>query len=372
MTTVGVIGIGELGSRLARRLRGAGYQVLVYDVADVALANVADDDVTVTATVAELSERSDVIVTCVTDHDAVREVCLGTDGVAGAVRPDTVLIDTTTSLPSVSKEVATALAGRGAYLIDVPVSRGVPAAEQGTLSAMVGGREEVYQTVLPLLRTFATDIALVGDVGAGHAVKLWNMQLMAVHQTALTEALWRVRQAGGSVAAAVAAFESGQARTYLTSNHFPKFVLGGTYDSRFTTGLMRKDLALALQLGAELGVSAPVAERTLAGYDVACDAGLGPDDNMRLVPFQWALLDGASPAGAAVAARAAKGSPDGASTCGGTDSLTAVDAELAEVNRTALAEVLTAVEAYGMRSEVALSMISASSGSSRHVTAALT
>ncbi|MQA04643.1 MAG: NAD-binding protein [Streptosporangiales bacterium] len=371
MTTVGVIGVGELGSRLARRLRGGGYDVWAYDIDATALASLATDDISVVDTIAELAERCHVVVTCVTDHHAVREVCLGADGMVAAARPGMVLIDTTTSLPSVTAAVADALAERGGYLLDVPVSRGVPAAEQGTLSAMVGGSEETYRAVLPLLRTFATDIARVGDIGTGHAVKLWNMQLMAAHQVALTETLWRARNDGMSVAAAVAAFDDGQARTYLTSNHFPKFVLTGTYDSKFTTGLMRKDLALSLELGSELGVPAPAASNALAVYDQACAAGLAPADNMRLVPFQLAMRAGAPAAEAARAAQAAAGPPDPDEAHTDPTYLAKADADLSQVNRTALDDVVAAIEAYGIPPEVALAMIAASSGTSQHVASTL-
>lgn len=370
MTRVGVIGVGQLGSRLAWRLRDAGHDVSVYDVDKDTLLSTARSDLVVRRSVADLTTNSDVVVTCVTDPAAVRDVCLGPGGVVSAVRSGTLLVDTTTSLPSLTREVAAALAERDAIMVDAPVSRGIPAAEQGTLSAMVGGSVEAYRRALPVLRTFATDIANVGGAGAGHAVKLWNMQLMAVHQVALIEALWHTRRAGLSTGSAVAAFQAGRARTYLTSNHFPKYVLTGSYDSKFTAALMRKDLGLALELARELDVPAPLAQRTMDVYDRACSVGLDVADNMRLAPFWWAVLSDASPGRAASAARNAGREPDTGVV--DTERLTSADEDLGARNQMALSEVRDAVAAYGLPVPSVFSMINASSGASRCVDELLT
>ena len=280
---VGVIGTGQIGSRMARRLLQAGYRAVIFDLDAAAMQGMPGAEPAESA--AAVAARCDLIITCVTDNHAVRDAVLGAGGIIESIRPAHLIIETTTSTPATTREVTAALRHHGADLVDAPVSRGVPAAENGTLSIMVGGEEASRQRAQPVLSVLGTDIIDTGEVGTGHVAKAMNMMVMAVNFVATMELMHVAESRGISRAESIAAFAAGPGRSFVVDHHWPRYILPETYDSGFTLGLMWKDLRIASEIAADSGQCPLLGERVTALYRWAAARGLADADNTRLVEF---------------------------------------------------------------------------------------
>lgn len=288
---VGVIGTGQLGSVLTNRFLDAGYEVVAYDI-DPAALNRLRPDVKRAMTSAEVAAAAPTVITCVSDPAAVRDCVLTDAGVLTGASAETLVIEMTTSAPETTRHVGAALARAGAAIVDAPVSRGVPAAIEGTLSVWLGGERADVDRALPYLEPLATDVLHVGPLGAGHAVKAVNMMLMGANLIATAEATAVAKSYGVELDAMLDVLNASSGGNFMTSNHFPRFVRSGTYSSAFSAGLMRKDLRVARDLAEDVGVPALFGTRALEIYNtfLARD-GVEPDsDNMLIVPFLWNLL----------------------------------------------------------------------------------
>jgi 3-hydroxyisobutyrate dehydrogenase-like beta-hydroxyacid dehydrogenase len=288
---VGVIGTGQLGSVIAHRLLGAGYDVVAYDRDPRALAGL-EPAVRRASGPREVAEAAPTVITCVTDAAAVRECVLGDEGLLAAAGAQTLVLEMTTSSPVVTRELGAVLAGVGAAMVDAPVSRGVPAARRGELSAWLGGDAADVARARPYLEPLATDVLHVGPLGAGHTVKAVNMMLMGVNLLATAEAAVVARSYGIDPERLMDVLNASSGGSYMTSNHFPRFVLSGSYESGFTSALMRKDLKVAVELAHDLGEPVLFGARALEMYNAfLAQADVRPDtDNMRVVQFVAELM----------------------------------------------------------------------------------
>jgi 3-hydroxyisobutyrate dehydrogenase-like beta-hydroxyacid dehydrogenase len=283
VTSVGVIGTGQIGSRMARRLLRAGYRVVIHDSDPVAMEGVTGAQQVDSA--AAVARDCDLMIICVTDHHAVRDVVMGQGGILEAVLPRHLVIDTTTSTPATTREVAAALRERGADLVDAPVSRGVPAAENGTLSIMLGGHEASRERACPVLEELGTDIIHTGEVGTGHIAKAMNMMVMAVNFTATMELMHVADSLGIPRETSIAHFAAGPGRSFVLDHHWPRYILPAAYNSGFTLGLMWKDLRIASEIAADSGQVPLLGERVTSLYRWAATTGMAEADNTRLVEF---------------------------------------------------------------------------------------
>lgn len=292
-TRVGVIGTGQLGRVLCQRLLQGGFDVAGYDIDPATRARI-DPRVEWCASPATVAELAPVVITCVTGPQAVLDCVTGEHGVLQAAAAGTLVIDTTTSAPAATRHIGERLHAVGAAIVDAPVSRGIPAAERGTLSVWIGGDERDVERARPYLLHLANDILHVGPLGCGHAVKAVNMMLMGVNLLATAEALSIAQANDISPEAMLAVLNASSGGNYLSRNHFPDYVLSGSYDSRFSLQLMRKDLRIARDLAEESGLPALFLQRSLGLYDLCMTTTkAGAEmDNMTVVPFIWNLMEG--------------------------------------------------------------------------------
>lgn len=360
---VGIVGVGQLGLCFVQRLRSAGLDVHAYDVNAVALDRAKDAGAVTQTSPAAVAHDCAVVLVCVTGPDEVRECALGRDGLQDALKADALVIDTSTSLPATTREVANLLAARGAKFIDAPVSRGVPAALAGTLSIMVGADDaETVERALPILNLLGSDIVKVGGLGDGHAVKLLNMMLMGAHLVGNAEALGLAASRGADAHAMIDFLNRSAGVSYMTSNHLPRFALSGSYSSGFSLKLMVKDLGLGRRLADALSIPMPLADRVWHAYTSTLRQ-LGDVDNMRLVPYLAALAAGRSPEQARTDARSGQlpNPPKSIRAAPPSD----VVATVAASNAVAAGEALRIATASGLSISTAFSVIDMSSGSSQ-------
>jgi 3-hydroxyisobutyrate dehydrogenase len=186
------------------------------------------------------------------------------------------VVDLTSSLPATTREMASLLAQRGIGMIDAPLSGGVAGAQQGRLTAMVGGDEELLEVARPVLAAFASQVLWAGPLGAGHAIKAINNALSAASLAVSCAMLVRAQRAGLDADTVVHEWNRGPARSQNSEVKLPRDVLSGTYASGFTLGLMEKDVATALRIAESHDLSLPVTTAVHSLWRAAL-ADLGPD-----------------------------------------------------------------------------------------------
>lgn len=270
--SVGFIGLGKMGQPMCRRIVVAGWPVVGYDQAPGvvdALAGIAG--FSAAASLSDVAAHADVVILMLPNSDVVDAVVNG--GLVDGLRPGTVVIDMSSSVPARTRALSTRLAEHGVVLLDAPVSGGVGGAMNGTLTVMVGGPAETFASLSPLLRAMGDRVEHVGEVGAGHAVKALNNLMSAAHLWASSEALLAARRFGLKVTTALKVINTSSGRSGSTENKWPNFVLTGRYDSGFALGLMSKDVKIALDLIKSVGVSARVSQAVSDVWEAA-NAGL--------------------------------------------------------------------------------------------------
>lgn len=279
--TTGVIGLGAMGLPMAATLVGKGFAVTGYDPDDQRSQMAAASGVTLTASPLEVFRNCDIVILSLPAAQHVRGVIeasgLLTDGLGRRV-----IIDTSTSEPGVSRELAAALAAMGHGFLDAPVSGGPSGAASGQLSFMVGGNEADFAQAQPQLTAMGAKIVHVGASGAGNVTKLVNNMLVACHMLTTAEGLRLAEAAGVSADDALRVVNAASGRSMLSEVHFPNWVLSGTFASGFAAGLMRKDVRLALQLADQVDADLPMASLARDLWSEARSGIADSDDFTRL------------------------------------------------------------------------------------------
>jgi 3-hydroxyisobutyrate dehydrogenase len=253
---IGFIGLGTMGSRMAERIRAAGYPLAVYNRSRAKTQPFVQRGGQAVETPRELAERSDVILCSVTDDAALRGVMLGPDGALAGARSGAVIVDVSTVSPAISRELARAARAKGVSMIDAAVSGSGPQAEQGTLTIFVGGEQEAYERTKPVLDVLGKEIFYMGPSGAGSTMKLVVNTLLGVGLQAIAEAIALGEKAGLRKDRLVDVL--GQT-TVVAPGHRAKLTnaLREEYPVAFALRLMSKDFGLVLDQAAELDVPMP-------------------------------------------------------------------------------------------------------------------
>lgn len=278
--TVGFIGIGIMGSGMARNLVAAGFDVVVWNRTPAKAE--AIEGATVVASPAECVARAPVILLCVADTPDVRAVVEGPGGLFEGPCEGRLIVDHSTISPSVTRDLAAAAAERGARWLDAPISGGSEGAARGTLSIMVGGEAADLEQARPYLSATGRSITHVGPVGAGQTVKLVNQILVVINQLAVSEALVFAQAAGLDLAATLEAVTGGAAGSWMLANRGPQMI-ERDWRPGFTIDLQQKDLRLVLAEADELGVPVLATGLVHGLYRALQKDGLGSEGNHALV-----------------------------------------------------------------------------------------
>ncbi|AGE22078.1 NAD(P)-dependent oxidoreductase [Geobacillus sp. G4] len=278
MTRVGFIGLGVMGSRMARRLLEAGFNVTVYNRTTEKAVPLVNLGARQAATVAELAGEADIICTCLSMPDDVIEVYTGEGGVLSAAHPGTICLDFTTVGPKTSRFVARRADEHGVAYLDAPVSGGPEGAEQGALTIMVGGAKEAWERVRPLLRVLGKTVEYLGESGAGSAAKAINQYLVAVHSVAAAEAMVAGVAYGLHAGKLYRLLKESYGDSRMLRRHMEQFVL----PRRFTPGgavkYVHKDVRLANELMDEIGLGRRLGIQAEEAFAAAIAAGLADLD----------------------------------------------------------------------------------------------
>ena len=253
---IGLIGLGIMGKPMAKNLLKAGYDLTVNDRNQASIDEVVAAGAKA-ATQAEIGETCDVVLTMLPNSPQVKEVMLTEDGVADHMKPGSVFIDMSSINPVASKEIAAVLAEKGVEMLDAPVSGGEPKAIDGTLSFMVGGKQEVFDKYKDLLGAMGASVVRCGDVGAGNTTKLANQIIVACNIQALAEALTLAQKAGVDPQLVFEAIRGGLAGSTVMNAKAPMMIEGNDKPG-FKIDLHIKDLNNALDCAHTVGAPVPM------------------------------------------------------------------------------------------------------------------
>lgn len=295
MTTLGFVGLGAMGSRLAGRLLAAGHTVVGYNrTPDKARALVAAG-LRLERSPRAVAEAAEAVFTMVTDDAALRAVALGADGVVAGLRPGAVWIEMSTVGPAVVRELGDAVAARGATILDVPVSGSTITVEQGTASFQAGGDPRALDRVRPYLAAMGSGgVTHVGALGLAKTMKVATNLGLAVQILAFSEAVLLAEKSGIAREVAVDALLKSVVASPMLKYRGP-FVVGRMpRDAWFPVPMIQKDLQLALDHGRAIGVPLPTTALTQEFLTMARGLGLG-DQDFAVVFEVLARLSGLKP-----------------------------------------------------------------------------
>ena len=254
---IGFIGLGIMGKPMVRNIMKAGYtEVLVWNRSKAPMDEVVADGA-IASTPREIGESCDVVITMLPNSPQVKEVMLGETGVASYMKPGAVFIDCSSINPVASQEIAVVLAERGVEMLDAPVSGGEPKAIDGTLSFMVGGKQDVFDAHKNLLLTMGASAVRCGEVGAGNTTKLANQIIVACNIQALGEALMLAKKAGVDPKLVFQAIKGGLAGSTVMNAKAPMMIAGNDKPG-FKIDLHIKDLNNALDCAHTVGAPVPM------------------------------------------------------------------------------------------------------------------
>ena len=275
-TSIGFIGLGVMGEPICRNLvRKSGARVIAFDLAAEPLARLRDEGAEIGGSVADVVGKSELVFLCLPSAKHVRAVFEG-DGISKNIRKRQIVVDLGTSSVSQTRDFAGQLAAEGAAWLDAPIARTRQAAQDGTLSVMVGGPRELYEAVEPVIRHFATDVTHCGDVGAGQVTKILNNMVLFETVNALSEAVAVARASGVDAKLLLETLSKGSADSFALRNHGMKAILPGVFPERaFSTEYALKDLSYALELAADAAIKLRGAELIGTILQEAIDAGSG-------------------------------------------------------------------------------------------------
>ncbi len=282
MTTVGIIGLGNMGRGMALSLQRGGLKVLGTDASDATRRTLAGEGVDVVDSIAAVAARADVIVLSLPTAAIVTQVVTGPGGLLASARAGVLVIDTSTSHPDTTRQLARRLAEVGMSLIDAPVSGGPKGALTGQLTMVLGGSEADIARAEPVLAAMSAKRVRVGGVGAGHVAKIANNLMCAAHLIVAGEVARLAESAGVATAQLLEGINAGSGRSGVTQVNFPTWILNGAFNSGFTMKLMRKDVRLAAELIGQTGLQLPLAAEVARLWGTSAET-LGDDEDFNRI-----------------------------------------------------------------------------------------
>ncbi len=280
---VGFIGIGVMGWPMASNIVKGGHDVVVHDLDPEARQRFAREvGGEAAVSVADLAS-ADVVVTMLPTSRHVRQALAEDEGGAflRAIKPGLVVIDMSSSAPGDTKALGPILAEHGAVLVDAPVSGARPRAITGTLALMVGGDDEAaIEKAMPILQCMGDRIFRTGPLGSGHAMKALNNYVAATGLMAVCEAVLIGKRFGldGQTMAEILNVSTG--KNFATEHLLQQHILSESFSAGFTLGLMTKDVAIAADLGEQVGLDAPISRLARERFTYARDKlGAGKDNS---------------------------------------------------------------------------------------------
>ncbi|CZF82996.1 sulfolactaldehyde 3-reductase [Grimontia marina] len=275
---IGMVGLGAMGGPIAANLVKAGFSVKVFDLSDDAVSKLTALGAGRASSAAEAARDANVVITMLPNGPHVESAVFGENGIVTTISTDALYIDMSTIQPQVTDSIATRLAEKNISMIDAPVGRQTQHAIEGKLLIMVGGSEDNFKRALPVLNFLGDTIYHCGDVGAGGRMKVVNNYMSIVLNQVTAEALVMAEAAGLDVSQSLEVMRGTVAGQGHMSTTYPSKVLKGDTEPGFMVDLANKDLGLALEMSASLGVPAFTGAVARQVYSLASREGFGRQD----------------------------------------------------------------------------------------------
>jgi 3-hydroxyisobutyrate dehydrogenase len=302
--SVGFIGVGNMGNPMAGNVLKAGFPLTVFDKNSRAMDNLVQAGARAASSVADVAARAEIVMTCLPMSPDVESLYLDAGGLIDLARPDTILIDLSSVLPSTPRKLEPAARARGLHFLEAPVSGGTAGARAATLAVMVGGDPQILERARPVLRAIGPNIFSVGPVGAGNTVKAINNMMACVNSLAMMEGVVLGVKAGldPMVVYEVVKASSGGSKAL---ERIPAALVPRKFDPGFKVQLMNKDLDTFNSIARELHVPVSFANVAQRYQQAALAAGLGELDTSAVVQIIERLAAIQISQGGATAAKAA-------------------------------------------------------------------
>lgn len=255
-TRIGWIGTGVMGSSMCSHLIKAGYETTIFSRTASKCAPLVDLGATLVDSPKAVAERSDVVFSIVGLPSDVRSVILGEEGIVSNLRSGGIVVDMTTSEPSLAEEIAKQASSVGIGSIDAPVSGGDIGAKNATLSVMIGGEDAVVKKVMPLFELMGKNLRHAGGPGRGQHTKMVNQILISTNMIGMVEGLLYAQKAGLDLDDTILAVGAGAAGSWSINNLGPR-IAKGNFDPGFFVEHFLKDLGIALEESKKMGLSLP-------------------------------------------------------------------------------------------------------------------
>ncbi len=256
MANIGWVGTGVMGASMSGHLQKAGHNLSVFNRSREKAETLLSNGAKWCNSSAEVAKNSEIVFTIVGHPSDVREVYLGENGILKAEAPCSIVVDMTTSQPSLAKTLFEEAAKKGIESLDAPVSGGDVGARDANLAIMVGGKREVFEKALPLFKLMGPTISFMGGPGSGQHTKVCNQVLVAGNMIGVCESLLYASKQGLDKQQVIDIIGKGAASSWLINNLGPRIVQGN-YDPGFFVEHFIKDMGIALQESAAIGLSLP-------------------------------------------------------------------------------------------------------------------
>jgi 3-hydroxyisobutyrate dehydrogenase-like beta-hydroxyacid dehydrogenase len=281
---LGFVGLGAMGSPMAKRIAGAGFELKVFDVLDERTRPLVELGAESSASPKDAAEGSEALVVMVATADQARGVLFGEGSAAEALPEGAAVVVMSTIGPEAVRELADNLDGRGLRTLDAPVSGGVARAERGDLLIMTGGPEDLFEELRPALEAMGSSVVHCGPrVGDGQAVKLVNQLLCGVHIAAAAEALAYAEALGLDPRFAFETIRHGAANSFMLEDRGERMLREEFVPPKSALDIFVKDMGLVRQAAEEQDFETPLATAALEMYLTGKDAGLGTEDDSGVI-----------------------------------------------------------------------------------------
>ena len=284
MVKIGIIGTGMLGEAVGLHLLDSGYSVSVYNRTKSKTKNLEEKGADVADLPSAVAESSDLIITCVKDADAVKQVLFGQDGVVSGKHDDMTVADMSTINPNAAKEISKKLHDEGIKSIEIPVMGGPNVAIEGKLVLMASGDKESFERFSQVFNTIANKRFFLGESGSAHSIKLaMNLQISLL-ALSLSEGITLTKKAGFDPEKFLEILNSTYFSTGMSQNKAFKMIKD-EYQPTFTLKNMKKDLDTIIASAKDFDAKLPIAERANEIYRQALDAGFGEIDYTGILAY---------------------------------------------------------------------------------------
>ena len=285
---IGFIGLGVMGKPMAKNLLKAGFSLTVFDIKAEPVAELVALGAEKESSPAKVAGKCDIIITMLPNSPHVIQVLTGENGVLEGIRPGSIIIDMSSISPVVAKKMYAAAAEKGVEMLDAPVSGGEPKAIDGTMSIMVGGKAEVFESVKDILLSMGGSAVLIGDIGSGNTAKLANQIMVALHLSAVSEAMVFAEKAGVDPEKVYQAIRGGLAASTVLDAKMPMIL-----DRNFKPGgpiwMHTKDLLNVRDTALEIDAPIPLTTQILEAMKAMKADGHQNDDHCGIIQY-WEKL----------------------------------------------------------------------------------